>query len=118
MLSLLKGTKTFPLVDWAVLILTLAAIGVWQLMDNPSGSIVLITFIDVFAYVPTIRKAFYKPFEENAVLFVLDTVKWGLSLFALEAFTISTWLYPVAMALISSTVVIVLLIQRSRPGSK
>ena len=111
-LALLKGTRTFPMIDWIVLLALFIAIGIWLMTDNPAVSIVVVASIDIFAYVPTIRKAFYNPFEETAALFFLDVVKWASSLFALEVFTFSTWFYPAAMTVASAIVVGTLLIRR------
>src|SRR5688572_2828651 len=59
-----KGEKNITRFDWIVFGLGLATIPLWIVTKNPTLSIILVTLIDVAAYLPTIRKAWWKPYEE------------------------------------------------------
>ena len=112
LLALVKGERRFPLFDWIALTVALFSIVLWWLTKNPMISIILITFIDAVGFLPTFRKGFHKPFEETATTFALSAAKFVPALFALETYTIATWLYPASLVLMNGLFVAILLIRR------
>ena len=111
-LALFKGKRDFPIFDWLCLMSAFASIGLWIYTKNPVSSIVLITIVEVFAFMPTFRKGYFKPHEETAATFALSGFSFLLSLFALDRFTVITALYPGALVAMDGLFVIMLLIRR------
>ena len=111
-LALLKGKRDFLPFDWLCLFASLVAVGLWVYTKNPLASILIITVTDAVAFLPTFRKAYFKPREETATTFVLSGVKFFLSLFALSKFTVITALYPSVLVALNGLFVTMLLIRR------
>jgi hypothetical protein len=112
-LALKFGTKDITRGDKISLFAALIAIVPWVMTDNPLWSVILISLIDVIAYYPTIRKSWYKPFEENLTSYAIGGIKFGLSIVALDNFTIVTTLYP-AVIVIANIFLISICLWRQR----
>ena len=111
-LSLFKGKRSFVLFDWFALVASLVALLLWWLTKDPTMSVILITLTDAIAFLPTFRKAFYKPYEETATTFALSGLKFFIALFALETIIISTWLYPASLVVMNWLFVALVLLRR------
>ncbi len=107
-----RGTKDIKRIDWVVLFAALAAIPLWIITNNPLWSVILVVGIDAIGYVPTIRKSWHKPYEEGAIMWALSVIVFTLSFFALEAYTVTTYLYPVTFIIINFFFVAYLLLRR------
>ena len=58
------------------------------------------------------------PEKESATAYGLNSLKFVPSLFAMEAYSVETCLYPSAMVVINIIVVIYLIWRRNRPMTK
>lgn len=92
-LSLRHGEKNITHGDWAAFIGALAALPIWYVTHDALWAVVIVTIIDLLAYYPTVRKAYLKPYEENFVVYITDTLKWIPALFALDQFSTATMLF-------------------------
>ena len=113
-LALFKGDKHFPLFDWFSLIAAFVAMALWWATKDPTASVILVTITDAFAYLPTFRKGFYKPHEETVITFALNSIKFLIAMFALETFSLATWLYPASLVLTNGLFVTLLLVRRKQ----
>jgi hypothetical protein len=113
LLSLRYGEKEITVLDKTCLALALLAIVLWIMTKDPLGSVALITVADVLGFLPTLRKSMTKPHEETATSYLIGSLKWLLSLFALGSFTLTTALYPATMT-ITNTALVGMLIYRRR----
>jgi len=111
-LAIFRGEKNITLTDKLSFSGAILALALWLITDNPVSAVILSVLIDSLAYIPTFRKAYYKPFEETLPAFVITTVGILLSLAALEAYNVTTWLYPTALVVSNSTFIIFLIIRR------
>ena len=84
----------------------LLAIPVWIITANPLWAAVIVTIIEALGFFPTYRKAFYHPEDESSFAFMLTILKYGLALIALENYTVTTMLFPIALIVLSATLVI------------
>jgi len=91
--SLKAGEKHITRLDWIMLWGSFAAIPLWVLTDDPLGSVCLVTVINSMSFVPTIRKAWSKPYEENLALYMLIIPRQVLAIAALEVYSVTTVLY-------------------------
>lgn len=110
--SLKYGEKNITVSDWITLFLALTAIPLWLAIEDPLWSVILISLIEVLATYPTFRKSWHKPHQERALTFTLDGAKFCLSTIALEKFTLTTYLYPMAIVLTDVVLVGMLLFRR------
>lgn len=114
LLGLKYGKLHFPLIDWICLAGAIIAIGLWAYFNDPTYSIILITLVDLLAWIPTVRKAYKKPQEENYKLFAIGSLKFFISLFALSTFTISTSLYPLYLTITNGLFAAMVVIRRKQ----
>jgi hypothetical protein len=98
-LALAKGDRKFVFFDWASLAGAAFAMVLWAITKQPLYSVILVTIIDFLGFLPTWRKGYYKPHEEGLLPFWVGALKFGISIFALESFTVTTWLYPVSLVI-------------------
>lgn len=96
-LALKYGEKNITRSDWIMLLVALLAIPLWVLTNNPLWSVILISVIDVVAFVPTFRKSWSKPHEETLETFVWVSLSFLLSFWALETLNLTTILYPATL---------------------
>lgn len=115
-LGLVKGEKDFPLADWLCLAGCMVALALWAITNDPILAIVLITVIDILAFIPTFRKSYSKPYSEPAFTYALSGLKFLVSLFALQQLSAVTVLYPASLVLTNGLFVLLLLVQRKRLG--
>ncbi len=112
MLAIPYGTKDITKSDKITLFATVIASMFYLGTKDALMSIVLVTLIDVAAFLPTIRKSIKKPFEETLSTHLLSGCKHFISLFALEKINILTVLYPFAVSIANLVLVVVLVICR------
>jgi hypothetical protein len=109
-----RGDRSYARADWVTLAISLSAIPLWVITQSPLGSVILVCIIDTVGYLPTLRKAWHKPHEEPATGYAFFAVGALLSLFALEHYTPSTWLYPVVMVLSNTAMTFFLILRRQQ----
>lgn len=115
-LAIPYGTKNVTKSDnWSLVGVFIAGI-LWLILKNPVASIVLVTLIDVLAFIPTIRKSFKDPHEETLITHELSGAKHFISLFALDRISILTALYPAAVFLANIILVSVIITHRKKNG--
>lgn len=109
-----KSDSTITKSDWIFFIMAMTAIPFWYITSNPLYAVLLLTTIDMVGYLPTIRKAYVKPFEEQALLYVLMMLQNILSIAALENYSLTTFLFPLATIIANLTVAFALASGRRR----
>ncbi|MEK6890487.1 MAG: hypothetical protein AABX35_04850 [Nanoarchaeota archaeon] len=113
LLAVRYGEKKITKTDKICLLLSLIAIGLWYFTKEPLYAVILIVFADAFAYAPTFRKAFYKPYEETMITFQLSILKPILAVLALGNYSLTTVLFD-AYLIISNTAFVIMLVIRRR----
>lgn len=111
-ISLSFGEKNITSSDWLCLGGAFLGIILWLITKNPLTAVVFACLTDVFAILPTWRKSYIKPFEENVFSFGLDLIKFVLELFALASFNLTTSLFPLTILVNDSSLVTMILIRR------
>jgi hypothetical protein len=99
-------------VDWCFLWASLAAIPAWLFTAAPLWSVVILTLVDVLGFGPTLRKSYRHPEEESLGFYFLFIVRSLLSVVALESLSLTTVLFPLAMALACTVVCVLLWVRR------
>jgi chromate transport protein ChrA len=108
-----QGEKNITLSDKLTLAAAIAAVIPWLLTDDPVFSVILITIIDFLGLVPTIRKSYHKPYEETLITYAFSGLKFLLAIFALDHYTLTTWLYPASLVAANLLFVIMLMVRRA-----
>lgn len=117
-LSLRYGKRDITLSDKVVAILSLVAIGLWLIADQPVLSIILVTIADMLAFIPTVRKSWNKPYTETLSLYITNSLRFILVLFALDNYSILTSLWVVAWIVANILFSITLIIRRRQLTKK
>lgn len=115
--GLKNGTKNITRVDWVAFSLALIAIVLWLVVKQPLLSIILVVFIDMMSFLPTILKAWKNPYTETVITYGLSGVKNGLSIYALSTYSLTNIIYPV-YSLIANFLFVGMLILRKRVFKK
>jgi hypothetical protein len=113
-LAFSRGEKRITLFDWICFGGALIGIALWRLTSDPLWAVVIVTIADLLAFAPTFRKAFLRPNEETATLYFMSVLKYGISLFALTAFNLTTAFFPVAITVANAAIVLMLLVRRGQ----
>lgn len=100
-LALKYGEKNITRGDRWALAASLLAILPWLVTDDPLWSVILVAIIDTVAFIPTFRKSWDKPYEENLSSYNLHSLKMTLSMFALTNVTWVTILYPLSFVAVN-----------------
>jgi hypothetical protein len=111
-LGLRHGKKDITKSDTVFLFLSLVALVLWLLAKQPVLSVILVATIDMLGFVPTIRKSWNKPYSETLFTYEINSFRHGLSLFALQQYSIVTWLYPASWTLANILFSIMLIVRR------
>ena len=106
------GKKNITRSDTAILIITFIAIGLWIFAKQPALSAILVTFADLLAFIPTIRKSWHQPNTETLFLYAMNTLRFVLVLYALQNYTIPTALNPASWLVANSLFSLMLIIRR------
>lgn len=80
--------------DWAFFSMAALALPFWYFTADPLWAVVILTTVDVLGFGPTLRKAYFLPFEEHLTFFALFTVRNGIAMMALEHYSLTTLLFP------------------------
>ena len=67
---------------------------------------------DFLAIFPTLRKSYNNPFEESISIWLLDLIRYGISIVALVAINWTTVLFPVGLVVTNAILVGTILIRR------
>lgn len=113
LVTIKNGFRGIKRSDFLTFFAALLAIPLWVITENPMLSVILVTAIDLLAFIPTFRKSWSKPFEEAVYLYGLNVARHCLSLFALMNISIATALFPFSLMLANAALVVFLLWRRS-----
>lgn len=107
-----NGKKDITKSDTVFFILSSVALVLWLIADQPLISIILVSTIDMLGFVPTIRKSWHKPNEETLISYSTNTLRFFITMFALDRYTVVTTLYPATWVLANGLFTIFLIVRR------
>lgn len=84
--------------DWAFFLAGLAAIPLWSVASDPLWAIGLVTAVELLGFGPTMRKSWQQPWSEPVSFLAILIVRNALVIAALEERSLTTVLFPAAMA--------------------
>lgn len=95
-----------------------SAVPLWYVTDDPLWAVVILTLVDLLGFGPTLRKAFHFPHEENLTFFGLFLLRNLLAILALEHYSVTTVLFPAAVALACLMLIVLILYRRKLTPSQ
>lgn len=116
-LSLKNGNKDITTSDTITALLSLAAIGFWLIAHQPIVSLLLVIAADMLAFIPTIRKTWYKPYSETLSLYITNALRFSLAIAAIESYTFLSVAWPFVWALCNGLFAIMLIVRRRKVKS-
>jgi hypothetical protein len=111
-LALRNGKKDITKSDTIFFLLALVAVAFWLIAKQPVLSVILISSIDMLGFIPTIRKSWNKPYSETLFTYMLNSFRHGISILALQSYSIVTWLYPGTWVVANGLFSIMLIVRR------
>ena len=112
LLGLRIGKKDITKSDTIFLLLSFVAIFLWLIVKQPVLSVILVVTIGMLGFAPTIRKSWNRPHSETLFLYGLNMFRHTLGLFALQQYSIITWLYPAAWTAANGLFSLMLIVRR------
>lgn len=94
-----RGDISITRLDWLFFIVALSALPVWYLTADPLWAVVILTAVDLLGFGPTLRKAYAQPHSESLIFFGIFLTRNGFVIAALEQYSLTTVLFPAAIAL-------------------
>ncbi|RDL45064.1 hypothetical protein DN730_05455 [Marinomonas piezotolerans] len=107
-----RGDSTNTPSDWWCLIAALASLPLWYVTQDPLWTVIILTTIDMLGFGPTFRKAYYRPYEESRMFFVIMVIRNVCSVLALEAYSVTTVLFPLCLAI--GCIILLIILQYRR----
>lgn len=98
--------------DWVFFIPALLSMPLWAVTKDPFWAVVILTTIDTLGFIPTFRKAYHKPYEEQLFLYVVMTIRNAVSVPALENLSWTTVLFPGVLCVTCGGFVVFTLMRR------
>ena len=105
-------------IDYVYLILSLLSLVLWLVFDIPVISVILLIFVDFFAYIPTIRKSYSVPHQETLLAYITGTLALVTSLYTFDSWTFVNYGSPLAIVVLNAFFVAFVLIRRRQIQNK
>jgi len=96
-----KADSSITKTDWLFFAVAMSSLPLWYMTSDPLWAVVILTAVDVTGFGPTFRKAYVRPFEEQRMFYALFTVRNLIVIMALENYSLTTVLFPAAIAITS-----------------
>jgi hypothetical protein len=108
-----RSDNTIAPIDWVFFIMALSSLPLWYFTENPFWAILILTITDLLGFMPTFRKAYISPYEEQLTFFALMAIRNCMAIAALEHYSATTILFPASIVVTCSCFVIMVSIRRS-----
>lgn len=94
-----KADCSIKSMDWLFFMLAMTSLPFWYLTADPFWAVLILTTVDILGFGPTIRKAYYFPFDEQIVFYAFFVARNSVAVMALENYSATTVLFPAATGL-------------------
>lgn len=107
-----RGMPRVHYIDVICLIIALLGIATWLVVKEPVLSIAILLSVELVGFVPTFLKAWRKPYEDSAVLWLLSGIRQTMSLLAIQQYNVVTLLNPISWMIVAFSFSVLILIRR------
>ena len=94
-----RSDSSITRIDWLFFIVAMTALPIWYLTSDPLWAVVILTTVDVLGFVPTFRRSYILPFEEQLMFYMVMALRNLVVLSALENYSLTTVLFPATIAI-------------------
>lgn len=112
--SLKHGFKKVRPVDHLFLFIAILGLIPWYMTKDPTVSVVIVTLVDLIAFMPTVAKTWTKPRSENPYFYEMNTVRHIFSLLSLQSYNIATMFHSCVMVFANLMIPIELKLRRNK----
>lgn len=113
--SLRDGFRHVRRIDTIFLVIALMGLIPWVLTKDPTLSVIIAVSIDAVAFIPTLRKTWFAPASERAILYQSNVARHALMLASLQAYNVATMLHSLAMIVTNTTITYFILRKKKTP---
>lgn len=103
------GTKDIIFFDAVLLFFWFISLLLWYFLWNPLYSVILMTLIDLFATIPTVRKTYNDPYSENLGVYIIGLFSILFSILAVKEYSMINLFYLVFLVPIELSYIIVII---------
>jgi len=107
-----KSDNMITASDWVFFLLAMSSLPLWYFTSDPLWAVVVLTGVDVIGFIPTFRKAYFHPFDEQVQFFVIMVLRNLFSIVALEHYSKTTILFPAAIAAACIVFILMVMVRR------
>lgn len=93
-----RADITITKTDWLFFVVAMSSLPLWYLTSDPVWAVVVLTFVDLLGFGPTVRKVNANPYSESLLFFALFAVRNSLVVMAVENYSVATVLFPATIA--------------------
>ena len=80
--------------------------------NSALNAVILLSLIDTLGFIPTFKKAYHFPFEEQLSFFMMMVFKDIFALMALEEYSLTTLLFPITLDVSTLAFVLMVVVRR------
>jgi hypothetical protein len=133
-MSFWRGERAFPWYEWAFLGAAIVVFAFYLWSRNPEliGAVVggtprdllirhapaisstLAAFVNVLGFGPTVTKAWLRPHSDSVSIFVLNSLKFVPSFFALDSISVATCVFPATLVIANAGVALIIYLRRQQ----
>lgn len=137
-MSFWRGERTFPWYEWAFLGAAIVVFAFYLWSRNPEliGDVVggtprdllirhapaisstLAAFVNVLGFGPTVTKAWLRPHSDSVGIFVLNSLKFVPSFFALDNISVATCVFPATLVIANAGVALIIYLRRQQVSQR
>lgn len=110
----LKQKIQITKIDILCFVASLLALIIWLVVKLPTWSVVIITASQLIAFIPSIRKAYHRPYDESALTWGIHGFRYGLMTLLVAVASFTTLINSVFWATIYGGSAIFLLWRRKK----
>lgn len=107
-----RSDITITRTDWIFFTLAMTSIPFWYFTSDPLWAVIILTTVDVLGFGPTVRKAYETPHSESLLFFALFAIRNFIVIMALESHSVTTVLFPAAIAVACILLMVVVVYRR------
>ena len=108
-----KADVSITKTDWIFFSIGFLSIPLWFITSDPLWAVVILTFIDLAGFVPTFRKSYTHPHDGHLGFYIIMVFRTFISILALEAYNLTTVLFPALVGFAAFIFVLMVIIQRA-----
>lgn len=98
--------------DTLFFILSLVAVALWLVVDRPLLSVIIVSLVDILAFIPTFRKSWNRPDQETVSAYAINSIRFVLATLAIRNYTLVTILSPLSQAIADGVLTLFLILRR------